>query len=87
MTRPSLTTLFERLCAARSALPVGSVIRHYKEGDLYVVTDHSIRESDGRPWVTFESGPIKFGRPLSEMVELVDHEGSITYRFEVLDHE
>jgi hypothetical protein len=75
-----------RLLAARAQLPVGSVLRHYKEGNLYVVTDHSIREFNGQPWITFQSGPVKFGRPLSEMFELVDHQGSITQRFEVLEY-
>jgi len=51
------------------------------------VTDHSIREFNGQPWITFQSGPIKFGRPLSEMVELVDYQGSIVQRFEVITND
>lgn len=87
MTRPSLEMLAVRLLAAQEQLPVGSILRHYKDGDLYVVTDHSIREFNGQPWITFQSGPIKFGRPLSEMVELVDYQGSIVQRFEVLQND
>jgi hypothetical protein len=79
--------LAARLISAEATLPVGSIISHYKNGDLYVVTDHSIREFNGQPWVTFQSGPIKFGRPLSEMVELVDYEGSVMQRFEILRHD
>ena len=85
MSRATISELYERLCAARQIMPEGSVIRHYKKGDRYVVTDHSIQESTSRAWITFEAGPIKFGRPLCEMIELVDHEGSITQRFEVLE--
>ena len=87
MSRATLSELFDRLCAARIYFPEGSVIRHYKKGDLYVVTGHCIREFDGQPSVTFEAGPIPFNRPLSEMIELVDHEGSIVPRFEVLEND
>jgi len=79
--------LAQRLLTAQADLPVGSIVRHYKNGDLYIVTDHSIREFNGQPWITFQSGPIKFGRPLSEMVELVDYQGSIVQRFEVITND
>jgi len=57
MTRPTLEMLAQRLLTAQADLPVGSIVRHYKNGDLYIVTDHSIREFNGQPWITFQSGP------------------------------
>lgn len=87
MSRTSLTELYTRLCDARQVFPEGSVIRHYKKGDLYVVTGHYIRESDGQACVTFETGPIGFVRPLYEMEELVDFEDAVVARFEVINDE
>ncbi len=87
MSHPTLSQLYDRLCAARNTLPVGSVIRHYREGGLYEVTDHTIREFDGLPVVTYQAGPVKFSRPVFEIFELVDHEGSIRNRFEVMSND
>ena len=85
MSRASLSELYERLCVARNTFPEGCIIRHTKSGDLYVVTDHTIREFDGVASVTYEKGPIKFTRPVYEMVELIDHDGCIMPRFEVMN--
>lgn len=84
MSRVSLSDLYERMCQAKATFPEGCVIRHTKTGGLYVVTDHTIREFDGAASITYETGPLKFTRPVYEMVELIDHEGCIIPRFEVL---
>ena len=87
MTKPSLDMLERRLRLAQTEIPVGSTVQHYKNGDHYMVTGLSIRENDGAVLISYQKGLVRFTRPLWEFNELIDHEGNIVSRFEVIEVE
>lgn len=53
MSRPSLKQLAFRKYEASRAVPKGSFWRHQASGDVYQITGHTIRESDGVAMISY----------------------------------
>lgn len=96
MTRPTLQYLANSLAHARHLFPVGEFYRHQSSGDVYEITGHSIRESDGQPQIEYRPikydglervslgqsplSEIKFSRPETEWDEIVEWDDAGTPR-------
>ena len=68
--RPTLSRLAASLRIAAMEVPVGSFWAHYKEGDVYEVTDLSIEESSGEIKVVYRPAPV---------LEEARYEGLVNY--------
>jgi hypothetical protein len=78
MTRPTLNQLYHAMRRAALILPLDSFWQHQASGDVYQITSHHIRETDGVASVEYRPAgdfdplfPLRFSRPVDEFFEQV----------------
>ncbi|HEX3568237.1 MAG TPA: DUF1653 domain-containing protein [Candidatus Saccharimonadales bacterium] len=81
--------LAERLRAAEAMVTVGGLYSHYKDPDnSYIVRDVILDEATTDPLVYYQANygeRIKYGRPLSSWLAVVEIDGKTVPRFSKIE--